>query len=620
MILSEKLLSLTKRISTLENTQEEQIKWQSAYLEIFEKGFFVMNRDNLEKLVNANVVDSPLTTYGEISLIKHIKRVNIDYKQLAKTTEIAVRFLDGCLDVINFSSEARDKINQFRKIGLGVADFDAYCIQSNQEQNKAIYPIAETIAKSAYRASESLGIDRGPIANLELSKSYNKGKIFSHWLRQDAEDLLNGYELKKLAQEDKIDINQYTQVPRRNSHILLFPNQEIWFPFTDRVEQDYIPYQEDVPLPNDTEFAKGELVEVVDHNLEQFGKIYQIIDIKSINKKYQYILKGEGLTANQIWDSSCLKSVDLNYVLQKLNFDNLASDNIFFTYALVINKEDNAVLIDKNTGYIPQFVSKEELSPEAILISGFKDKYNLDADILDEIGSVKEAGSIGIAYWVAILNDSCQELVWIDISEMEQNPHFQVISNKLNRKKKIYQRYESIIIKLEQDKEKLNTSSTSAKSILLLQERKNNNSLRDRINRLLGKVKPTKEFLRLGGSAEVESFDYDDKKYVLSLQQNILTDEFGSIRIIMEYSKTGLKSLQLYPEKFDPNSRFLLDLYLEMINLGLQYGMDKSEYSDLLYKYEREIPINQLYEVIKIIRKTLLSAPDTFSELSNKVY
>jgi ribonucleotide reductase alpha subunit len=125
MILSEKLLSLTKKIASLENTEEDKVKWQSAYLEVFEKGYFAMSRDELEKFISSNIVDTPLTTYGEISLIKHIKRVNIDLKQLAKTTEIAVRFLDGCLDVINFSQEAKEKIELFRKIGVGVSDFDA---------------------------------------------------------------------------------------------------------------------------------------------------------------------------------------------------------------------------------------------------------------------------------------------------------------------------------------------------------------------------------------------------------------------------------------------------------------------------------------------------------------
>lgn len=629
MILSEKLLSLTKKIANLENTEEDKVKWQSAYLEVFEKGYFAMSRDELEKFISSNIVDTPLTTYGEISLIKHIKRVNIDLKQLAKTTEIAVRFLDGCLDVINFSQEAKEKIEMFRKIGVGVSDFDAFCVQTGIEQSKAIYNVAELIAKAAYRASESLGVYRGAINNNELTKAYNRGKIFANYIRLDAEELLNGFEFKRLSLAGKIDPEQYTLVPRRNSHILLFPNQEIWFQFTDRVEADYIPFNETPSLQVSNaqpSFGKGELVEVVNHfNAALIGKIFQVIDHKLFNNSYQFFLKGDGLANNTPFKESELKSVDLNFVLNKLNFEsvttNQPSENVFFTYGLILSKDENSILIDRNTGYLPQFQSYEELSPEAVLITGFQKKYGLDAEILDEIGSVKEVGSVGIAYWVSIISEASQDLVWIGINEIESNSHFQIIFNKLNRKKKIYQRYESIIIKLEQDKERLSAEiSGTAKSILLLQEKRSNLTITDRIGRMFSPSKKTNEFLRLPGGNAVENFDYDDDKFVLSLQQNILTDEFGSIRIIMEYSKAGMKSLQLFPEVFNADSRFLLDLYLEMINMGLQYGVTKGEYANMLYKYENELPVNDLYEVVKIIRKTLTAAPETFEELSQKVY
>ena len=70
-------------------------------------------------------------------------------------------------------------------------------------------------------------------------------------------------------------------------------------------------------------------------------------------------------------------------------------------------------------------------------------------------GSHHWVKSIGVAYWVNIVSQETTNLVWVKIAEIEDNKHFEVIYNKLNRKKKIYQRYETIIIKLEQEKEKI---------------------------------------------------------------------------------------------------------------------------------------------------------------------
>jgi Ribonucleotide reductase, barrel domain len=624
MILSEKLISLIQKISNLELKEEDKIKWQTAYLEIFEKGYFIINRDNLEKLITTNILDSPMTTYGEVVLIKHIKRVHLDNRQLSKTCEIAVRFLDGCLDIINFSPEAKEKINHFRKIGLGVADFDAYCINSNQEQQKAIYNIGEVISNAAYRASEEIGDEKGFIPHIEESKAYNKGKIFAKFINKQTSEVINGFELKKKVLDQKASWDDYSIMPRRNSHVLLLPNQEIWYPYTDRVEGDYLPseniVEKEEEIVTKNRFSKGELVQIVTNNDEH---VYQVINYKNKHQKVIYTLKGNGVTNNQEWEDTQLRGVDLNYVLDKLNADKKAYNFNNSVQAIILNNNDDKLLIDIETQLPPKFIFQYNDIPEVFLINNLLEQYNLKTEILDEIGSAVDEGDICLAYWVNIIEGSNDRLQWLDVGELMKLPVYFKVFSKLNRKKKIFQQYESIIRKLESEKEELQyrIDNGKANSILVVHERpKTKISLQDRINAWLGNTPQPTEYLRLGGGETAQDFNYDDQKYLLSLQQNIITDEFGTVKIIMEYSREGIKSIQLYPEHFIPQERFILDVYLELINIGLQYGVTKEEFAALLYKYEGAVEQTQLIEVIKLIRQSLTSAPGTFNELTTKVY
>jgi hypothetical protein len=643
MILSEKLISLIQKISNLELKEEEKIKWQSAYLEIFEKGYFIINRDNLEKLLTMSVVETPLTTYGEIVLIKHIKRVHLDNRQLAKTIEIAVRFLDGCLDVINFSIEARDKISKFRKIGLGIADFDAYCVQSNQEQTNSAYVLGDLISNAAYRASENLGAEKGFIPNIEDSKSYNKGKIFAKYLIKTNGSFVSGYQLKKMVIENAISSEDYEVVPRRNSHILLLPNQEIWYPFTDRVDGDYIPMENNQGNNNVSnnkniteqttlsKFAKGELVQVFTDK-EDRDSVFQITNIKTRNGLTYYTLKGQQKKYNknsihEVLESE-LRSVDISYVLDKLNMseDNKTKNNSVL--CIILNGSDDMVLIDKNTQQPPRFTLSQSDTPEIHLINSLQEKYNIKSEILDEIGSAVEDGSIMLAYWVNIVDGSIADLSWVSIKDLSVNNTYNKVFQKLYRKKKIFQQYENIIDNLEKDKETLfnEKNQMEAKSVLVVHERaKANLSIRERINLLFG-ARPSRNYLRLSGEQgqnrdyTKQDFDYDDRRFLLSLQQNIITDDFGNVKIIMEYSKEGIKSIQIYPEHYSADERFLLDLYLELINMGLQYGVRKEDFLFILNKYTTLAEKAQLIEIVKIIRQSLSTAPNSFEELSKKVY
>jgi hypothetical protein len=626
MILSEKLLSLIKLISSLEKKDEDKLKWQSAYLEVFEKGYFSISRDNLEKILNPHPIDSPFTTYGEIILIKHIKRINLDLRQLKKTVEVAIRFLDGSLSVSNFSEDAKAIVENYRKIGLGVADFDNYCVQTNQDQYKAIKIVGELISDCAYRTSEELAIEKGAIPELDIAKAYNKGKLFARYIHNNTGVVIDGFVLKQMLAENKISADEYSLVPRRNSHLLLLPNQEFWFPYTDRVEGDSNPNTQEEDESN-SKFSKGELVKITNNQNENFERSFQIVDFRKKQNKNIYILKSENNDKKLEVGENDIESVDLNTVLSKLNtFDSPKSSTSVSNLnikliGLILNNNDTKVLATKSEHKIPEYQALENLSTEISLIESIRINEGVVCEILDEIGTVLTDNTLYIAYWLNSIEGSAENLEWVTVEEYLNNDVYSRIFMKLNRKKKIYSQYEAIIKSLEDDKDRILNEQSQAKSILIVHERpKQQLSLGERVNSLFGLKARPKEYLRLQGGNNVEDFEYDDSRYLLSLQQNIVTDEFGTVKIIMEYSKNGIKSIQLYPEFFKSEERFLLDLYIELVNLCLQNNVSKIELIKLLYKYERELGDFSLIEVVKLIRQSLNSSPDNFNDLSNKVY
>jgi Ribonucleotide reductase, barrel domain len=626
MILSEKLLSLIKLISSLEKKDEDKLKWQSAYLEVFEKGYFSISRDNLEKILNPHPIDSPFTTYGEIILIKHIKRINLDLRQLKKTVEVAIRFLDGSLSVSNFSEDAKAIVENYRKIGLGVADFDSYCVQTNQDQYKAIKVVGELISDCAYRTSEELAIEKGAIPELDIAKVYNRGKLFARYINNNTGVVIDGFVLKQMLADNKISADEYSLVPRRNSHLLLLPNQEIWFPYTDRVEGDSNPNTQEEDESN-SKFSKGELVKITNNQNENYQRSFQIVDFRKKQNKNIYILKSENNDKKLEVGENDIESVDLNTVLSKLNtFDSqktpTSANNLNIKLiGLILNNNDTKVLATKSEHKIPEYSTLENLSTEISLIESIRINEGVVCEILDEIGTVLTDNTLYIAYWLNSIEGSAESLEWVSVEEYLNNDVYSRIFMKLNRKKKIYSQYEAIIKSLEDDKDRILNEQSHAKSILIVHERpKQQLSLGERVNSLFGLKARPKEYLRLQGGNNVEDFEYDDSRYLLSLQQNIVTDEFGTVKIIMEYSKNGIKSIQLYPEFFKSEERFLLDLYIELVNLCLQNNVSKIELIKLLYKYERELGDFSLIEVVKLIRQSLNSSPDNFNDLSNKVY
>jgi hypothetical protein len=231
------LTEILTKASQSENTPELQNYWKRRYEDIISKNLFVLNPKTINLVTTEAEVVKPATTFGEILLMSHLDRnLVLDESMLQNTIESAVRLLDGLLDQINFTPEAESIVKQYRKIGLGIADFDRY-IESKNPVSKIdeIDWLGNLISSAAYRSSESLAEEKGVCLGWDKIKKHLRPKSFEYWFNQTGE-IRNGLEMTEDWDNISIVNSNYEIVPRRNSHLLVYPPDLEWQIWADRDE------------------------------------------------------------------------------------------------------------------------------------------------------------------------------------------------------------------------------------------------------------------------------------------------------------------------------------------------------------------------------------------------
>jgi hypothetical protein len=233
---------LAKLATSNENTPELGQYWQKRYEKFLKNNVFILSEKTQSLLDQKELIDSPATPYGYLNLPIFLgKNKIVDEVMLQNCIETAIRFLDSVLDVINFSPEARLLINQNRKIGLGVTNFEEYL--TNREATSTVEEIdyiGEIISSSSYRASEALAEEKGSCDNWNSLAMTIRPKAFEYWYNNETGEVKSGLDIAEEFTSTNLVSSHFEIIPRRNSHILLYPNNQEWQIWSDRDDNSII--------------------------------------------------------------------------------------------------------------------------------------------------------------------------------------------------------------------------------------------------------------------------------------------------------------------------------------------------------------------------------------------
>ncbi len=228
--------NIIKQAASTENTEQLKTFWLKKYIELTENNYFVLSPKTIELALEKEVI-RPATPFGDLVLMNHLDESGeINENLLQNNIEIAVRLLDACLDVVAFDKNSAKVINQYRKIGLGVADFGQYYKNLKRETNEAeeIEYIGNLVSNNAYRSSESLSEEKGICQSWDNIKKTLRDKPFEYWYNTENGDIKTSNEMVANFDQKRIEASDFEIVPRRNSHMMLLPAVDEWQVWSDR--------------------------------------------------------------------------------------------------------------------------------------------------------------------------------------------------------------------------------------------------------------------------------------------------------------------------------------------------------------------------------------------------
>jgi hypothetical protein len=230
------LSQIIKLAASTENTPELQSYWEKRYQDLLDRQLFKISEKTIALLADKEQITKPATPFGDIVLVNHLdKNQALDELILQSTLESSVRLLDSLVDKIQFTPSAKFIVAQYRKIGLGLFDFQEYLgsRKSSSDLDEIDY-VGSLVSNGSYRASESLAEEKGVCLNWSKVHKHLRPKSFEYWYQLDSADVKTGLEMSEDFDQDSILASNFEIIPRRNSNILLFPIDLEWQIWSDR--------------------------------------------------------------------------------------------------------------------------------------------------------------------------------------------------------------------------------------------------------------------------------------------------------------------------------------------------------------------------------------------------
>ncbi len=620
---------LLKLAAETENTPELRKFWEKKYAEVLHtRRLFVVSNKTLELLYQDKTQTRPATTYGDILLCEHLDNQKVLNENLLQDTiETATRFLDALLDKIPFSSEAFAVVAQYRKIAIGIADFDDF-LKLNKHINELdiVNYIGSFISNKAYRASESLAEEKGPCLAWEKIKKHLRPKSFEFWYNKNTGEIKNGADICEIFDQNTILQSPFELIPRRNSSILLFPQNQPWQIWSDRdqyspptsidttqftsSQDDNHPIitKIDPPKLDEPIFQIGELVRVT---IDGQSKILQVIDIDIQPEKKQTFYRltdGNKETEEKLWNENELSVVELSDLLATINQQEKSTTepkSQIILNALIIDFSKNLIAIDRQfEGVIklPSISFEENKESEEVLQTFLNEYFDFYGNITSSLVSATEIKDTKESILhLGFLIDSkyfanSNKVKWVALDSKELPQYIQTLIQKASSQNSLISELQNALRQAIQKQQELESKLPPENYQITS-------------NTTHRQYKPEILATTLGSLS----------KYVLKLEQLLKTNDYGDMLLTITYDAGGPRIVSLKGRDLPPDLQDTLDLFLELINFILinniepRFLSEKLEYA----KYEHiNLPIKA---ILQFIGGSLKAAPSRVQEIRPEI-
>jgi len=608
-----------KLAAEAENTPELAKFWEKKYLEMYARNLFVLSDKTLELVLSKQTQTRPATTYGNLVLKKHLTSTNqLDEELLQNTIETAVRLLDALLDKINFSETARTLVNQYRKIAIGLGDWEEFVnyLKPTNEIDLINY-VGQLVSHKTYRASESLAEEKGTCLAWDKIKQQLRPKPFEFWYDKTTGNLKNGEELAKILTPETVIHSSFELIPRRNSALLLFPQTEAWLRWSDRepywqpnpTVEVIIPSQssnttddQSVLNPPEPAFQVGELVQVLINGQPQILQVIEVITNSDKETNYK-LTDGSHTSEQQLWPESALQPIELTDLLPKLNQSNLYQSGVLEIqfYALILNSAKQTVALDKNgaTPTLPKINLQTDQDLETNLKNFLQNQFAFTQDfstvIVSSISLENNKPTLHLSGYAPGEDfPENTQLSWQPINNLDLPQHLQTLINKtwaylqkqIALTNQLYQTNQLVASLSEKLAQKKITETTDSETRI---------------------YKPKVVAVNLGSLS----------KYVLKLEQLLSSDKYGKLLLTITYDAKGPRLVSLKGSQLPNELQTNLDLFLELVNFILINDIDPQFLSQKLTYSEYAQMNSPIKELLQFVGQALATAPRRIQEVNS---
>jgi Ribonucleotide reductase, barrel domain len=419
---------VVRRIAKEEKTPELSNYWQSRYENILFKNNTLILLPKTLEWMNSNTVDRPVTPIAELDVKQFLSESKLDTQRLSDAVFMSIRFLDSVLEYIPFTAEARSRVDQYRKIGLGIYNIDEVVTELGGDDTlETIDYLGDVFSNYCYRASESLAEEKGMCENWGEVAYLDRIKSFDRWLGVEG-NIISGLERTSYIKQNNIVASTLKMVQRRNSHILALPPNDTWKKWSDRDKvsdpiKQFIEQKQVIEKESETilkqDYETGEIVKIQKQGNHHFNKIALVKSFTPTSEGGYYTLESSDASiSTERYLSKELASVTADQILSIIH-----SHSDIQLHLIARNIVGGKILLTED-GQLPSVSVEHKHSIKQTLanvvsmhLGQFVDISNLEY-IHDEFDRIND--TIHLVY-SAEINYTNKKGNWHDINNIQDN-------------------------------------------------------------------------------------------------------------------------------------------------------------------------------------------------------